>query len=51
VYGFPKIDAAHIALETVSKFLNEVDSNMDIVLVCYDVVNYKMYQELCPIIK
>jgi len=51
VYGFPKIDAAHIALETVSKFLNEVDNNMDIVLVCYDVVNYKIYQELCPIIK
>ncbi|RLD46275.1 MAG: hypothetical protein DRI86_03560 [Bacteroidetes bacterium] len=51
VYGFPKIDAAHIALETVSKFLNEVDNNMDIVLVCYDAVNYKIYQELCPLIK
>lgn len=51
VYGFPKIDAAHIALETVSKFLNEIDNEMDVILVCYDVVNYKIYQELCPIIK
>jgi O-acetyl-ADP-ribose deacetylase (regulator of RNase III) len=51
VYGFPKIDAAHIALETVSKFLREVDKSMEVILVCNDIVNYKIYQELCPVIK
>ncbi len=49
VYGYPKIEAAQIALQTVSKFLREVDSDMDVILVCFDVVNYKIYQELCPI--
>ncbi len=48
VYGFPKIEAAHIALETVVKFLNEVDNTLDVTFVCFDNVNYKIYQELCP---
>jgi O-acetyl-ADP-ribose deacetylase (regulator of RNase III) len=49
-YGFPKIDAAHIALETVVKFFKEVDDSLDVVFVCLDTINYKIYQELCPII-
>lgn len=48
VYGFPKIEAAHIVLETVVKFLKEVDNTMDVVFVCFDDVNYKIYQEICP---
>lgn len=48
VYGFPKIDAAYIAIETVVKFLKEVDNTMDVIFVCYDDVNYKIYQEVCP---
>ena len=49
-YGFPKIEAAHIALETVVKFFKEVDDSLDVVFVCFDNINYKIYQELCPII-
>lgn len=48
VYGFPKIDAANIAIETVVRFLKEVDDTMDVVFVCFDKVNYKIYQEICP---
>lgn len=48
VYGFPKIEAAHIALNTVVKFFKEVDDSLDVVFVCYDSLNYKIYQELCP---
>ena len=48
VYGFPKIDAAYIAIETVTRFLKEVDPDMDVTFVCYDDLNYKIYQEICP---
>ncbi len=48
VYGFPKVEAAYIAIETVVKFIKEVDDKMDVVFVCYDDINYKIYQELCP---
>ena len=48
VYGVPKIEAAHAAIETVTKFLNEIDNTIDVVFVCHDIINYRIYQELCP---
>ncbi len=48
IYGFPKIDAANIAIETVVKFLKEIDDSMDVIFVCFDNLNYKIYQEICP---
>ena len=48
VYGFPKLDAAYIAIETATRFINDVDSEMDVVFVCFDDLNYKIYQEICP---
>jgi len=48
VYGFPKIDAAYIAIETVTKFLLEEALDMDVIFVCYDDLNYTIYQEICP---
>lgn len=47
-FGFPKIEAAQIALETVVKFLREIDADMDVIFVCFDKINYKIYQEICP---
>ncbi len=47
-YGFPKIDAAYIAIETVTRFLKEEAPEMDVIFVCYDDLNYKIYQEICP---
>lgn len=48
VYGMPKIEAAHAALETVTDFLNNENSNIDVTFVCFDDINYKIYRELCP---
>lgn len=47
-YGFPKLDAAYIAIETVTQFINEVDPEMDVIFVCFDDINYAIYQEVCP---
>ncbi len=48
VLGMPKIEAAHAALETVTDFLNNENSNIDVTFVCFDEINYKIYRELCP---
>jgi O-acetyl-ADP-ribose deacetylase (regulator of RNase III) len=47
-HGFPKIEAAHIAIQTVLKYLKEVDNTIDIIFVCHDLLNYKIFQEICP---
>ena len=47
-FGFPKLDAAYIAIETTTRFINEVDNEMDVTFVCFDDLNYKIYQEICP---
>jgi len=48
IYGMPNVIAAHTAIETVTKFLNEVDSTLEVTFVCFENLNYKIYQELCP---
>ena len=48
VYGFPKIDAAYIAIETATRFIKDEAPDMDVVFVCFDELNYKLYQEICP---
>ena len=47
-YGFPKLDAAYIAIETVTRFIKNIDAEMDVIFVCFDDLNYKIYQEICP---
>jgi len=48
VYGMPKVEAAHAAIETITRFLNEVDSTLSVTFVCFDDLNFQIYQELCP---
>jgi len=48
VYGFPKLDAAYIAIETATRFIIEQAPDLDVIFVCYDDLNYKIYQEICP---
>jgi len=45
VYGYPKEEAAGIALSTVKKFLENYP-DMEVYFVCYDDDNYKIYQQL-----
>jgi O-acetyl-ADP-ribose deacetylase (regulator of RNase III) len=46
VYGYPKSEAAHIAIETVRKWSNDHPLFEKIIFVVYDHENYQLYQEL-----
>ena len=46
VYGFPKEQASHIAVETVTKFLSENDQIKQVYFVCFDPENYELYSRL-----
>lgn len=46
VYGFPKKQAAKIAVETVRKFLEENEHLDEVFFVCYDDENYALYKAL-----
>lgn len=57
IYGFPKERAAQIALSTIFDFVKINTEIKDVILVCYDIENYDIYQKLIkndkqdPIIK
>lgn len=44
VYGFPKLPAAKIALNTVSKFIEENKDIEKVIFVCFDEENWGIYQ-------
>lgn len=46
VYGFPKEEAAQIALETTQQFLIQNQSKMKVIFYCYEDDNYSIYQKL-----
>lgn len=46
IYGFPKNEAAKIALETVSSFLAEAERIEKVIFVCFDEENYGIYEGL-----
>ncbi|MEN7550259.1 O-acetyl-ADP-ribose deacetylase [Rapidithrix thailandica] len=46
VYAFPKEEAARIALQTVKAFANEQSSLEQVIFVCFDEENYKIYDQL-----
>lgn len=46
VYGFPKREAAEIAIGTVKSFLKENDFFKTIYFVCFDQENYKLYDDI-----
>jgi O-acetyl-ADP-ribose deacetylase (regulator of RNase III) len=46
VYGYPKKQAASIAIQTVSNFLQVNRDELDeIIFVCFDEENYDLYQQ------
>lgn len=54
VYGFPKKDAAKIAIDTVIKILTENKDIEEVIFVNFDNENYKIYSNLlenCELIK
>lgn len=46
VYGYPKKEAAEIAINTVSDFLEKNSSFSKLIFVCFDEENYNLYQSL-----
>ena len=46
IYGFPKKDAAQIAIHTVIQFLPSHEFPQKVIFVCYDNENYSIYQEI-----
>ena len=46
VYGYPKKQAASIAIQTVSNFLQDNRDELDeIIFICFDEENYNLYQQ------
>ena len=48
VYGYPKKDAASIALNTVMVYLKQDTSISKVYFVCFDEENYQFYQTFVP---
>ena len=46
IYGFPKEKAAHIAIDTVTRFLSENPQISKVYFVCFDQENYELYNQL-----
>lgn len=46
IYRFPKDEAAHIALHTVSNFIEQVDFFQEVIFVCFDEENYRIYHSM-----
>jgi O-acetyl-ADP-ribose deacetylase (regulator of RNase III) len=46
IYRFPKLEAAEIAVNTVTQFLATTDTIEKVVFVCFDSENYGIYQTL-----
>ncbi|MFH0866551.1 MAG: O-acetyl-ADP-ribose deacetylase [Bacteroidota bacterium] len=46
VYGFPKSQAASIAVKTINDFLISSDFLKEIIFVCFDEENYNLYNQL-----
>ncbi|MDR0382760.1 MAG: O-acetyl-ADP-ribose deacetylase [Spirochaetaceae bacterium] len=46
VYGYPKPEAARVAIDTVRKTLRRTPSVKRVVFVCFDSENYRLYEEL-----
>jgi len=46
IYGYPKKEAAEIAISTVSAFLKQNNFISKVYFVCFDEENYQLYQSL-----
>ena len=46
IYGYPKKEAAEVAIRSVTEFLNQNDLIDKVYFVCFDEENYQFYQSL-----
>ena len=50
IYGFPKQPAAEIAVATVQQFMQEANVVNQVIFVCFDDENYRLYEKLLKMI-
>ena len=46
IYGYPKESAGEIAVKTVAEFLEKNDEILQVIFVCFDDDNYRIYEKL-----
>jgi len=46
IYGYPKLEAAHVAVNTVKNFLQKNSSIVKVFFVCFDEENLRIYQSI-----
>jgi len=46
VYGYPKEEAAQVAIEAVKAYMDSHEGVEEVVFVCYSEDNYKLYEEI-----
>lgn len=46
VYGYPKDEAAEVAIATVQNFLSSYDEVPEVIFVCFDDENFNLYQRV-----
>lgn len=46
IYGYPKKDAASVAVTTVREWTSDHESPEEVLFVCFDETNYELYREL-----
>jgi O-acetyl-ADP-ribose deacetylase (regulator of RNase III) len=46
IYGYPKLQAAEIAFQTVSQFLSEIDAIEKVIFCVFDTENLEIYKKL-----
>lgn len=49
IYGYPKVEAARVAISAIRKFLLDNPFPEKVVLVCFDNENYTIYSKLIPL--
>jgi O-acetyl-ADP-ribose deacetylase (regulator of RNase III) len=49
VYGYPKIEAAEVAITTVKNFLEQNKTPEKVIFVCFDYESYSIYEKLLDI--
>ena len=46
IYGYPKEEAAHVAMRSVAQYLENESFNMRVHFVCFDEENFQLYRSL-----
>lgn len=46
IFGYPKAEAAEVAVATVKNFMNSMERDFSVSFVCFDEENYRLYKAL-----